>query len=57
MAHTTLEIARAMRLASDLLVTQPLLPGWLDDIIDEGERELTRHDEIIIGRMLDEGVV
>lgn len=57
MAHTTLEIARAMRHASDLLVNQDTIPGWLSDIIDEGERELSKHDEVMIATMLDAGAV
>lgn len=46
-----------MRHASDLLVNQDTIPGWLSDIIDEGERELSKHDEVMIATMLDAGAV
>ena len=53
MSYTTLEVARATKLASDLLVTQPVIPKWISDIIDWGEKNLDKHEETIISRYLD----
>lgn len=53
MAYTTLEVARAMKLASDLHVTQPVIPRWIEDIIEWGERNLGKHEEQFIARYLD----
>lgn len=53
MSYTTLEVARAMRLASDLLATQPVIPIWIQDIIDWGEKNLDKHEEVFIAGYLD----